>query len=584
MSRSVAALGLALALSSCDPGAAYRSASSTLWLDADTLYVTSPDDDAVVALDAITLEERWRVEVAGAPAQLAQVEGSLLVTLASAAEVAWIDLGTREVRRSPVPCGGTRAAVADGRGGALVSCPHDDLVLGLTEAGVAWQLDAPGRPTALAVRGERFAVTASRTGELHLGSLDARAIDETRALVTERGFAAIAVDAVAFDEGGEPIVSYVRVDHDSDRDRPPELGGYGRVIDEAPRIEPRLLSPFGERYARFDGGARVLSGPSAIAIRGGQIWIALRSTDDVVALSPRSTGGLVDRRATFRVGRGPRGLAVSEDGRTAFVDLGYAHAVARLELTDAMRGPEGPVVEPALERTRPLGETRRSALALRGRMLFDDASDTHLTPSGVLTCATCHPGGGEDGLRWFLHTENVAPKLRRTPPAWAARPELSPFHWDGEFDDAERLTQTTIRELMEGDGLLVDAEAIAAWMAEAPIPPGRPVSGAADAAAVARGEEVFARAGCGDCHAGPLLGGAEAHDVAPPSSDDAARMTLVSTPPLRGVRARPPYLHDGRAPTLRSLFTEHDPDDRHGRTAALTDAELDDLVRYLETL
>jgi cytochrome c peroxidase len=56
------------------------------------------------------------------------------------------------------------------------------------------------------------------------------------------------------------------------------------------------------------------------------------------------------------------------------------------------------------------------------------------------------------------------------------------------------------------------------------------------------------------------------------------------TPSLRDTYRTPPYLHDGRAPTLRSLFTEHNPSDRHGHTSGLTGGQLDDLVAYLRTL
>ena len=120
-------------------------------------------------------------------------------------------------------------------------------------------------------------------------------------------------------------------------------------------------------------------------------------------------------------------------GMTALT--GFDHAVARLALPE-LPDEEGPVLGASLERTRALGETRLSEPAMRGRALFFDADDTHLTPSGVVTCGTCHPGGGEDGLTWFLHTAGIAPKVRRTPPAWAAREELAPFHWDGALPDA----------------------------------------------------------------------------------------------------------------------------------------------------
>lgn len=576
--RPLALAALSAALVSCGTAPEPGRSSSTLVVRGDTVFLTSPDDRAVVALDASTLEERWRTDVDGTPEQLAVVGNALVVSLRDRAEVVWLSLETRRSELVSTPCGGTGAVVAEGDG-ALVACPNDDRVLRVIPSGVDWEEPMAGRPTALAVQGDRFGVGLSRTGRAIVLSLADRSRVEDRALVDTSGFAAVSVEGVAFDAGGALVASFVRVDRDSDRDRPADRGGYGAVVDDNPRIEPRLSAPFGSRYARYDGGARVFGGPSAIAIANGMVWVALRSTDDVVALESGESHGLIRRRATFRTGRGPRGLAVSEDGRTAWVDVGFGRAVARLTLTPSMQGPEGPVVEATLERTRESGPTSLTEAALRGRALFDDADETHLTPSGVVTCATCHPGGGEDGLSWFFHTPGIAPKLRRTPPAWGAREGMAPFHWDGEFDDAAALTQTTIRELMEGDGLLVDLDAMAAWMAESPIPMGRPVRDAEDAAAVEAGRRVFDASGCGACHAGPLFTDELMHPVDTPSDDPDARLGAVSTPSLRGVRARPPFLHDGRAPTLDALFLEH----RHGLDDPSVDA-VRPLVAYLETL
>jgi cytochrome c peroxidase len=56
------------------------------------------------------------------------------------------------------------------------------------------------------------------------------------------------------------------------------------------------------------------------------------------------------------------------------------------------------------------------------------------------------------------------------------------------------------------------------------------------------------------------------------------------TPSLRECYRTAPYLHDGRAGTLRQIFTEHNPKNLHGLTSGLTDVELDDLIEYLRSL
>lgn len=575
-------------------------ASSSIVLSANggALFVTSPDDDAVVEIDPETLEERRRFAVEGGPEHLALATDTLVVTLAHAPEIALIELTTGEVVGLPVPCGGTRAVVAHEPGPedgdtrlVYVTCPHDDRLLLIDVLGwVAGVVDAPGRPTALAMIGDTLAVTSSQGGRIRELALPADWLTfatnvserATHTPALAPGHAAIQMDALAPGPRGF-IAAYQRVDHDSDRDRAPERGGYGSVIDGDPRIEPQLLGDCGTHYARFDGGVRVFSGPSALASAGDVVWIANRYTDSIAALDcsrTRADDAEAPLLAAWRVGRGPRGIALSADGRTAWIDEGFDHAVSRLTLAR-----DGALHDPEESRRRTLGTTHLSESALRGRSLFNDAVDTHLTPSGVVTCATCHPGGGEDGLVWFLHTANVGPKLRRTPPAWSARRALQPFHWDGELPDGATLARGTIQELMEGDALLVDVDAIADYLDQAPAPPPRPTDPAdAEATArAARGASLFAER-CASCHSGPLFSDTSTHAVLAAAADPLAELASADTPSLIAVRTHPPYLHDGRAATLRDVLVTHNPDDRHGRTSDLSEADLAALLTYLETL
>lgn len=582
------------------PSAGSPAGASTLVLDesARRLWLASPDDDEVVAVDLDSLEVVERLDVPGAPEQVARVGELLVVTRTQSASVAVVatsgGTGAVRVRDVPTPCGGTRAVV--GAGAAVwISCPSDDLLLELepSAAAITRSIAAPGRPTALAVSGGRLAATASRQGRLDVRDLDdpARVLD-TRSYHHGPGVSASQLDALAASEDGF-AAAYQRVDHDSDRARDPALGGYGALIDDRPRIAPQLAADgCAAEYARFNGGLRVASGPSALAYAPATatLWIAHRYTDNVLVFdcAPGGERGapLADEgaspvlRAAFRVGRGPRGLVVGADGRTAWVDVGFDHAVARLHLADDLD--PAALHAPALVRRRTPGAAMRlSIAAAQGRAAFFDATNTHLTPSGVVTCGTCHPDGGEDGLAWFLHTPHVARKLRRTPPAWSAKRALAPYHWDGALPDSGGLAHDAIVELMEGDGLVVDVSAIAAYLEEAPPPFPRPVR---DAGRHARGQALFASAGCAECHAGPLFGDGLSHEVLAPSSDPDGVLATTDTPTLLGVRARPPYLHDGRAATLVEVLTTHNAGDAHGRTQALSAADVAALVEYLESL
>lgn len=58
----------------------------------------------------------------------------------------------------------------------------------------------------------------------------------------------------------------------------------------------------------------------------------------------------------------------------------------------------------------------------------------------------------------------------------------------------------------------------------------------------------------------------------------------MDTPSLRGIASTAPYLHDGRAASLRQVLTRANRGDRHGRTAQLSQGELGDLESFLRAL
>lgn len=540
----------------CDPPGepTASSAGSTIVRDGSRLWVSSPDDDAVVALDLETLEEIERFEVPGRPELLVRAPDGVYVTATREHRLTRIGPGG-EVTRWPTPCGGTRGLAVDPRG-VVATCPYDGGVTWLAPDGTARFEPQPGRPTAVAVA----------DGAPQISSVVSLPRDHRESA---------RLDQLAAD-GGAWAGVYLRMDVASNRDQPPARGGYGAVVDGNPRIEPWLVGRCRGRVARYDGRERVFSGPSALALDAarGRVWVVFRGSGKVgVFACQDDDAAIAPLLASFRVGDGARGIALSEDGRAAFVDVGFDHAVSRLEL------PAAPAFElaPTMTVRREDGAVRLSAAAAQGRRLFFDARNTHLTPSGVVSCETCHPGGEDDGLTWFFHTLNVPRKLRRTPPLWSAG--QPPLHWDGQYATAEALIFDTIREIMDGDALVVDAAAIAAFMAsvEPPIP--RP---GLDSGEVARGAAIFVAA-CGNCHPGGAKDGA-AHAVVRASSDPDGVMASVVTPSLVGTRARGPWLHDGRAATLMELWTRHNPDDTHGVTSTLSPAERAALVTYLETL
>jgi cytochrome c peroxidase len=59
---------------------------------------------------------------------------------------------------------------------------------------------------------------------------------------------------------------------------------------------------------------------------------------------------------------------------------------------------------------------------------------------------------------------------------------------------------------------------------------------------------------------------------------------LYDTPALIEAYRTAPYLHDGRAKTLRDVLTVHNEKGLHGTTSGLTEQELQDLEAFLLSL
>jgi cytochrome c peroxidase len=81
------------------------------------------------------------------------------------------------------------------------------------------------------------------------------------------------------------------------------------------------------------------------------------------------------------------------------------------------------------------------------------------------------------------------------------------------------------------------------------------------------------------CHSGPHLTNLKHYDLGMGRFQDTGRN--FDTPTLVEIWRTAPYLHDGRAATLRDMLTTHNPKDRHGKTSGLSDEQIDDLVEFL---
>ncbi|AKF05943.1 c-type cytochrome [Sandaracinus amylolyticus] len=214
---------------------------------------------------------------------------------------------------------------------------------------------------------------------------------------------------------------------------------------------------------------------------------------------------------------------------------------------------------------------QRFEVDLGGESRFDTGHTIfHANASRGTACASCHPEGGEDGRTWLF--AGLGP--RRTPAMHGDVTETAPFHWDGDLPDLRALSEVVFTGRMSGPRLSgTQVNALGAWLDELPAPVVTP----RDAIAVQRGRELFfGAAECGTCHSGAMLTNNTTVDVGTGGA--------FQVPSLVGASQRLPVMHDGCATTMRERFDPSCGGDAHGATQRLDDAQIGDLVAYLETL
>ena len=285
--------------------------------------------------------------------------------------------------------------------------------------------------------------------------------------------------------------------------------------------------------------------------------------------------------AHLEVGDGPRGIVLAPDERTAYVANSLSDDVSVIDLTTFEEVTRVPTT------TSPLSPQLR-----RGKLLFISSRSPAISRDRWMSCESCHFDGEHDGRTWLF------PDGPRNTTNLRGLAHTHPLHWSADRDEVQDF-EFTIRELQAGTGLLADPhpalglpnagqsadlDALTAFIESLqPRPsPFRHRDGTLTAEAQ-RGQVIFHRAdvGCAACHIPPRFTDLLMHDIGTGHGPGELLGPAFDTPSLRGIWHTAPYLHDGRALTLRDVLTTHNPHDRHGRTAHLSEAELHDLVAFL---
>ena len=319
-----------------------------------------------------------------------------------------------------------------------------------------------------------------------------------------------------------------------------------------------------DRTALHDRLAKAAKGESASGI--------VKSAEDV----PNDLAFLVSiRRRVLAGGNGPRGVLLS--GRTAITALYFEDAVSLFDLDDpsarAKLVPLGPRPDLSRDRVR------------RGEMLYNDGS---MCFQQWQSCASCHPDGRVDGLNWDLLNDGMGnPKQTKseiyshvTPPTM-----VTGIRKDMHTCNAAGLVHIQFVTRPEEDVHCFDAYV----ERMKPVPSPYLVNGKLSARAQ-RGEKLFVKAKCADCHTPdkkapggePLWTDLKLYDVGLGTATEAGRK--FDTPTLAECWRTAPYLYDGRALTMEEVLTTCNPNDTHGETSKLTPEQIKDLAEYVLSL
>jgi YVTN family beta-propeller protein len=284
----------------------------------------------------------------------------------------------------------------------------------------------------------------------------------------------------------------------------------------------------------------------------------------------------------INVGRNPRGIVLSPDGRLLFVANRMDDSISVIS-----------TVKDKIISTIDLGG-RKELTALRlGERIFNSASFGFQKHFG---CANCHIDGTFDGMQWDLEPDGFGKDIvdnRLLEDLMGTEP----FKWNGGNPDmptecGPRTEKYFYRSQSYDPKELAN---LVTFVMSQPFSPNRyRLATSHPTAAQEHGKEIFERTvdktgkpiaegnRCNFCHSGPKYANQKSFDVGTGKPTD--RSPLVDTPQVNNVYMTAPYLHDGSARSLEEIWTIFNPNDKHGRTNDLTKDELNDLIEYLRTL
>lgn len=277
---------------------------------------------------------------------------------------------------------------------------------------------------------------------------------------------------------------------------------------------------------------------------------------DALTYDLRFLYGLRDRIAL--AGNGPRSL-ILKDGK-AIVPTYFSDTLNIVDLNthqiDAV----------------PLVQNRVESRIQRGEKYFNDAEHCF---QNWQSCNGCHPGDARtDGMNWDLMNDGIGnPKNCKS----LLFSHVTPPNMISGIRASANVAVRAGYKLIQFTDLPEDfADCVDEYLMDLkPVPSPYLVNGELSEKAQ-RGRKVYEKLKCDECHSGPYYTDMKMHRI----GEDVEFENGWDTPTLREVWRTAPYLFDGRAATMKDVFTVH----KHGIDKKVSDKEIDELVEYVNSL
>ncbi|BAJ00845.1 cellulose binding domain-containing protein [Shewanella violacea] len=363
-----------------------------------------------------------------------------------------------------------------------------------------------------------------------------------------------------------------------------------------------LLSSTEAQHKRVDIDDHALPVAGVYDQYGSYLFLAMQGNNRIIVLNANS-GQEITR---LDVGLAPQSLLLDHQSKRLYVKNFMDRSVSIVDVSQLLDQVNTKIS--LLDTIDTVSSETLTAQVLKGKQIFYNAADKRMGSDGYMACANCHMDGEQDGQVWDFtdRGEGLRNTISLKGRAGTAHGRV---HWSANFDEIHDFehdmrgpfsgsgfipdslfNQGLVNQAL-GDkkaGISTDLDALSAYVSSLNRfnpSPYRNADGELTPQAVL-GEIVFNQANCASCHSGEAFTDSPlgfSHDVGTLTALSGQRLSGklagIDTPTLRDIFSTAPYLHDGSALSLASLFGK---DNAHGNTAGLTPEKLEQLVAYLK--